>query len=64
MLYINILLNMYFFFKYTKHVLNEKYKRKEKQQEENLNSDYQNINRKLIGNFDIVDVILIVFQYK
>jgi hypothetical protein len=40
---------------------NEKYKRKKKKQEKNLNFDYQNINRKLVGKSDIIDVILIIF---
>ena len=52
------------FFKCTKHVLNEKYKEKKNSKEWNWNSDYQNIKRKLVGNFNIVDVILIILQYK
>ena len=38
--------------------------KKKKKQQGHLNSDDQTINIKLVGNYDIVDVILIIFQYK
>jgi hypothetical protein len=39
-------------------------KKKKKKQEGPLNYDDQNINRKLVRNSDIIDVILIILQYK